>query len=93
MLGDTLGDTRARAIYRLVFFLANLVTGGLIIALVGFIGGVLGLVYMLLDVLYGLVLDGDVPLSEDGAMSWWMWPIDMMAWTLFGDRDFPWAPY
>jgi hypothetical protein len=92
MLGDSLGENRAQGLYRLTFFVANILSGGLIIALVGLLGGLGGILWMLVDVIIGLVLDDGFEWGEGTVMALWMWPIDMSAWMLFGDRDFPWFP-
>ncbi|MFC7227774.1 hypothetical protein N0B31_10205 [Salinirubellus salinus] len=56
------------------------------------LGFIAGIVFMLGDVLKGLVTDSDASLGESQSMGLWMWGIDMTAWMLFGDRDFPFLP-
>lgn len=90
MPSDYIGRQRSQSVYRLIG-LVYIVTIWPIVATVGAIGG---LVALLLDVLMGLLFDGDADgmLSDFGTRLFW-WPVDQLTWVFVGKPDsFQWLP-
>jgi len=91
-LSNYVGDTRSNAIWRIAFLAINLATGFVLLGAVFAIGWLFAAGFMLIDVVTGLILDEDASFGESIAMALWSWPIDMVGWLAFGDRDFPFLP-
>lgn len=100
MVSDKLGRNRSKAFYQLVALVLFATVLLPVLAILFTIGILAGLLFMLLDVLMGLVRDRRF--TGGGALRRWgialfTWPFDIVFWvftgsTTGGQGGFPWLP-
>lgn len=83
-----LGGTRTSSLHRFIWLIVLALASPVLVPVA--LGA--GLLYMVVDVLKGVVMDSNA--SGNGLIMGTlkgipMWFLDHVMWTLFGDRDFP----